>query len=276
MIRILSHACIIVAALNVSATFALPVRAGGSPLTGNATEWTQLANHAELVSIVSLEGKNFAVNAEALVNEVQQLATQIQTYQAILQNLEQIPDTFLAEAMEPVQQLHALMSEARSIASSGQELDEFLRSDLIANPLFDGEPLSDARLSERYDEWLDIWDSALEVGLKQVGLTLEDVRSEAQLLDQIGGQFSGVTGNLQALQVSNELASSVARQLVDLRALTATQAQQNAAAWGRVLADLDREESAQREADVMIQESIEAYEANDSHRTINEILGLGQ
>ncbi|WP_298937213.1 hypothetical protein [uncultured Ruegeria sp.] len=248
-----------------------------APSTLNAqgtTEFTQMLNNYKLARIVNLEGKNLAINAKSLSNDIQQLATQIQTYEAILQNLEQIPETLLDESMEPVQDLYALMSEARAIAASGKDLDEFLRSDLIKDPLFDGKPLSDARLSERYDEWVDTWDGALATGLGQVGLTLEDIGTEAEILDRINGQFPGVRGNLQALQVSNELSSSVARQLVDLRALTATQAQQNAVAWGRVLADLDRKESAQREGEVMIQESIEAYEANDNHRTIKEILEL--
>ncbi|WP_299800329.1 hypothetical protein [uncultured Ruegeria sp.] len=43
---------------------------------------------------------------------------------------------------------------------------------------------------------------------------------------------------------------------------------------GRLTAELDRKESAQREAELMIQEGIEAFEANDNHRTINEILEL--
>lgn len=267
--------CVAILAGTLSSTGPHSALAGGAAL-GNATEWTQLLNNAELVSLVGLEGEQLALGAETLVNEIQQLQTQIQTYQAILRNLEHLPESFLQEAMQPVLELRAVMDEARSIAASAQSLDDFLRSDLITNPLFDGEPLSDARLSERYDEWLDVWDGALEVGLKQVGLTLDDVGTEAELLDQITGQFSGVQGNLQALQVGNQLSSSVARQLVDLRALTATQAQQNSAAWSRVLADLDRKESAQREADVQIQESIEAYEGVGEPRSVNEILGLGR
>ncbi|WP_299083379.1 hypothetical protein [uncultured Ruegeria sp.] len=242
----------------------------------NAKEWTQLANNFQLASIVALEGEHLAVNAKTLTNEIQQLATQIQTYQAILRNLDQLPDTVLTEAMEPVQRLHGVMAEARSVAADGQRLDEFLRSDLITDPLFDGQVLSDARLAERYDEWMKVWDGTLAAGLQQVGLTFEDIGSEAQLLDRISGRFSGVDGNLKALQVSNELSSSVARQLVDLRALTATQVQQNTVAWSRVLADLDRKESAQRETDVEIQESIDAYDGSSDHRSVNEILGLGR
>ncbi len=155
----------------------------------NAKEWTQLANHFELVSIVGLEGKNLAVNAETLANEIQQLATQIQTHQAILRNLDRMPDTVLTEAMEPVQRLHGVMAEARSVAADGQRLDEFLRSDLITDPLFDGQVLSDARLAERFDQWLEVWDGSLEAGLQQVGLTFEDIESEAQLLDQISNRL---------------------------------------------------------------------------------------
>ncbi len=110
-------------------------------------------------------------------------------------------------------------------------------------------------------------------GLQQVGLTFEDVESEAQLLDQISGGFSGMDGNLKPLQVSNEFSSSVARQLVELRTLTVIQAQQNTAASSRVLAYLDRKESVQQDTDVEIQESIEAYDGSSEHRSVNEILG---
>ena len=256
--------------------FTLPPAHAGGAVTGGATEWTQLANNVELASLVGVEGRNLGINTQALQNEVRQLATQIQTYQAILRNLERLPENYLQEALGPVQKLHQIMGQSRAIASSGATLDRFLRSDLITNPLFEGEGLKDARLSERYDEWLDVWDGSLEVGLRQVGLTFEDVESEAQLLDQINGQFSGVDGHLKALQVSNELTGSVARQLVDLRALNATQAQQNTAAWSRVLADLDRREAAQRKSDVLIQETIESYEGEGDRRTIHDILGIGQ
>ncbi|WP_299082932.1 hypothetical protein [uncultured Ruegeria sp.] len=265
-----------VLAITAGLALSAPSSLHAGPQPGGATEFTQLLNHIELASIVGLEGETLATNAESLSNQIQQLATQIQTYEAILQNLEQIPDTLLDESMAPVQDLYALMTEARAIAASGKDLDKFLRSDLIKDPLFEGKSLSDARLAERYDKWVDTWDGALKTGLGQVGLSLEDIGTEAKLLDRINGQFPGVQGHLQALQVSNELSSSAARQMVDLRALTATQAQQNAVAWGRVLDDLDRKESAQREGEVMIQESIEAYEANDNHRTINEILELGK
>ncbi len=45
---------------------------------------------------------------------------------------------------------------------------------------------------------------------------------------------------------------------------------------GRLTAELDRNERAQREGELMIQESIEAYRANDNYRTINDILELGK
>ncbi len=259
-----------------SATSApLPAAAGGAA-TGGATEWTQLANNFELASLVGVEGRNLGINTQSLLNEVRQLATQIQTYQAILQNLERLPENYLQEALGPVRELHRIMGQARAIAASGETLDQFLRSDLITNPLFEGEGLEDAQISERYDAWLGVWDGALEVGLRQVGLTLDDVTSEAQLLDRINGQFGGVDGHLKALQISNELTGSVARQLVDLRALNATQAQQNTAAWSRVLADLDRKEAAQRKTDVLIRETIESYEGESDRRTIHDILGIGQ
>jgi P-type conjugative transfer protein TrbJ len=249
---------------------------GGGPVTGGASEWTQLLNNVELGKLVGLETQALQTSGNILSAEIQQVKTQIETYQTVLRNLEKVSDNYLAEAMEPVEKLRGLMAETNAIVKSGKSIDEFLRSGLISDPLFKKEPLDEAKLSERYDEWVSSWESSVDVGLQKIGLTLEDVATEGDLLDKISARFGGEEGHMQVLQASNELSASLGRQMNDLRALTATQAQQSTVAWGRVLGEMDAKEASDRELEVEINQSLDSIDKSKSgHRSIHEILRLG-
>ena len=165
----------------------------------------------------------------------------------------------------------------QGLAKDGASLDRFLRSDLIRDPLFRREALNEARLAERYDTWQQQWAGAVETALRNADLTLDDVGEEAALIDTISTRLGAEGGHMQALQVGNELSASLARQMNQLRSLTATQAQQTSVAWGRILADMDRKEAAQRQHEVEIKETLDGFKAQqDQFRPIHEILGIGQ
>jgi P-type conjugative transfer protein TrbJ len=63
---------VVVLATALAITLPLPARAGG--VTGEATEWTQLANNTELISLV---GKS-AEQVNNQITQISQLAEQIQ------------------------------------------------------------------------------------------------------------------------------------------------------------------------------------------------------
>lgn len=255
---------------------AAPPAAGGA-VTGGSTEWTQLLNNVQLVNLVGVEGQNLAKNAQILTAELNQLRTQINTYQTILRNTAKLSDSFLRQAMEPLTKLQGISSEVQGLAKDGASLDRFLRSDLMQDPLFQREVLNEARLAERYDAWQQQWAGAVETALRNSDLTLDDVADEAALIDTISRRVGSEGGHMQALQVANELSGSLARQMNQLRSLTATQAQQTSVAWGRILADMDRREAAQRQHEVEIKETLDGFKAQeDQFRPIHEILGIGQ
>ena len=254
---------------------AIPGHAGTVAGFGGATEWTQLLNNAQLGSLVSLEGSSLAQMAQNVSANLEQVRTLTQTYQAVMQNTQSLPDSFKDKAMEPILQMRTILEEASAVARSGRSLDVFLRSDAITDPLYDDTPLESARLSEKYDEWLTTWNGALESGLRQAGLTFEDVGSDAALIDAIQGRIGTEQGHMQALQVANELAGTAATQLADLRMLTASQLQQNSVAWGRVMSEQDDREAARREGDQALKQSIENVEMQrGTERGVQEILGL--
>ncbi len=247
--------------------------AGG--LTGKATEWTQRLNNAELAVIASLEGQILSTETESLTAQLEQLRTQILSFEIMRRNIAKLPDRHVAAAIEPVLKLRRIADSTGGIVQSGTELDRFLRSDLVTDPLFDRRGLDRAAVAESYTEWNDRWHASLETGLRQSGLTLEDVETEARLLDRITGQFSTEDGQMQVLQGANDIAASMARQINDLRRITATQSETVSVAWSRVLNDMDSREAAERLHEREVHETIESLRNAPPGRTMNELFGIG-
>ena len=254
-------------------TVSEPASAG--PAAGDAKEWTQRLNNTELGKIVGLEGEILDKETNSLEAQLEQLTTELKAYEIMVRNITSLPEALRREAMKAVSRLRNIAQQAGSIAHSGLKLDQFLRSDLITDPLFERAGLDRAKISERYSDWQGKWQSALRTNLENLGLTMKDVSDEARFVDQLSKKFGKEKGQLQALQGANKMASSVARQLNSLRMITSSQAEQNAVAWGRVMQDLDRKEAAQRLHERQVHETLESLQGQKGHRTMQEIFGFG-
>ncbi|WP_170565620.1 hypothetical protein [Ruegeria atlantica] len=252
-----------------------PASAGPGGL-GTATEWTQRLNNVELGTIAGLEARILSTGTEQLLTEVEQLATQIRTYEIMLRNVRNLPEQHLRAAMAPILRLREIGAEAGAIAQAGHALDSFLRSDLITDPLFDRTGLERANVAARYDDWQARWQASLKAGLGTAGATLTDVENEAELIDLVTARFGSEAGQMQVLQGANQIAASLARQMNGLRAITATQAEQTSLAWGRVLADMDREEALRRRHEREVHETLESLERVAPGPSLNEIFRIGE
>lgn len=215
-------------------------------VTGEATEWTQIANNAELVALVGKETQNVALNSEQLLTQVETLKTQLLSYQNMLQNTLNLPETIWRDVEGSLQELHSVMSEAKSLASDGGQLDQVLKSKLFLDPLFEASGLSKGEFAGRYDKWTELSNSALSATLAASRMTIEDVKTEAQALTRIQDQGKSVKGQVEAIQVGNELAASVAHQLTKLRSITAAQNEQTSVFQARWLGQMDAEEANKR------------------------------
>ena len=254
------------------AASAVPALSGG--LDGKATEWTQLLNNAELGRILSIETESLSVDTRSLQAELRQVQTQLRALGIMRRNIRRLPSQHLGNVIEPVLRLSRISGEAGSIARSGAEIDGFLRSDLVTDPLYDRRGLDRARTGESYTEWNERWQAAMETNLRQTGMTVEDVANEASLIDAIQSRFGTEEGQLQVLQGANQIAASLARQMNDLRRITATQSEQVSIAWGRRLAEMDRREALEREHEREMLETIQSLESSPQGRTLNDIFGV--
>ena len=250
------------------------VLAGG--LTGAATEWTQLLNNAELGKILSIESRSLHTETRSLAAETRQLQTQLQALEIMRRNVRVLPDHAIGNVIEPVTRLNRIARQAGGLAIDGRNLDTFLRSDLIRDPRYDRRGLDRANLSASYDAWTTQWNGSMETNLRQSGFTLEDVETEARLIDRIQSRMGTEEGQMQVLQGGNLVAASMARQLNDLRRITATQSEQTSIAWGRQLDAMDRREAAERERQREIEQSRERLRNAPRGRSLNEIWRVGE
>ena len=248
--------------------------AGG--LTGMATEWTQLLNNAELGRLLSVETRSLHTETQSLAAETEQLRTQLQALEIMRRNVKRLPDHSLGNVIEPVVRLGRVARQAGGLAIDGRNLDTFLRSDLIKDPLYDRRTLDRANLAESYDGWTTQWNASMETNLRQSGFTLDDVETEARLIDTVQSRLGTEEGQMQVLQGSNLLAASMARQMNDLRRITATQAEQTSIAWARRLDEMDRREAAERAHDMDVEESLERLRNRQDGRSLNELFRVGE
>ena len=248
----------------------------GGGLGGNATEWTQLLNNAELARILSVESESLATETESLAAETRQLQTQLQALEIMRRNVRVLPDRHVGDVVAPVLRLRRIAGQAGSLAADGSGLDAFLRSDMVTDPLYDRRGLERARLSESYDGWSGRWRASMETNLRQSGLTLEDVETEAGIIDRIQARMGTEAGQMQVLQGGNLVAASMARQLNDLRRIAATQSEQTSVAWARRLDEMDRREAAAREHLRETGEARARLRNAPDGPTLNELFRVGE
>lgn len=253
-----------------------PFAAVAGGLTGAATEWTQLANNAELGRLLGIETRSLATETKSLAVETRQLETELQALEIMRRNVKKLPGRHVGNVIEPILRLRRIAGEAGSIAVDGRSLDAFLRSDLVTDPLYDRRGLDRADLSASYDDWSARWGSSMETNLRQTGMTLEDVETEARLIDRIQSRMGTEEGQMQVLQGGNLVAASMARQLNDLRRITATQSEQTSIAWARRLEEMDRREAAERAHETEIEETRGRLQNQGDGRSLNEMFGVGQ
>ena len=103
--------------------FALPASASAGGVTGEATEWTQLANNTELISLV---GKS-AEQVNNQITQISQLAEQIQNqiniYNNMLQNTAQLPNHIWGQVESDLKSLQNVVEHIVGIFKSHRNAD---------------------------------------------------------------------------------------------------------------------------------------------------------
>lgn len=213
----------ICAALAIVAAIALPASGIAGGVTGEATEFTQLANNAELVSLV---GKS-AEQVNNQITQINQLAEQIQNqlriYENMLQNTAQLPDHVWGQVESDLNRLQSIVGQGQGIAFSLGNIDDQLQQRFQSYAEMKSKLPDEASFSATYQGWSDTNRDTIAGTLKAANLTAEQFSSEESTMSSLRSMSESADGQMKALQVGHEIATQEVAQIQKLRGLVSQQ-----------------------------------------------------
>ena len=210
---------------------AAPLCAGAAPaaniVTGIASEATQLLNYAQLFQQALTLGEQLRAMTDAL-----NLARQ---------NVAQLRSGW-SGATQDLVRLQALVSQGNNLAYTAQNLDTAFAARYAGYAQYATQRLGPSGMAAKYDQWSRETRDSAKSALRVAGLQSEELATEADTVSALERAGSTVDGQLQAIQVGQQIAVEQVRQTQKLRQLIMTQMQLEAdyRATAQDRADLQR------------------------------------
>nr|WP_172691384.1 P-type conjugative transfer protein TrbJ [Agrobacterium vitis]ASK49764.1 DeoR/GlpR transcriptional regulator [Agrobacterium vitis] len=201
----------------------LPASALAGGVTGQATEWTQLANNTELISLV---GKS-AEQVNNQITQINQLAEQIQNqlniYRNMLQNTAQLPDHIWGQVENDLKNLQNVVNEGQGIAFSMGNVEDVMKQRFQSFAETKSNLPDGASFSTTYQNWSDTNRDTIAGTLKAANLTSEQFSSEESTMSSLRSMSESADGQMKALQVGHQIAAQQVAQMQKLRGLVSQQ-----------------------------------------------------
>jgi P-type conjugative transfer protein TrbJ len=198
-----------------------PAFAGSA--TGAATEWTQLANNAQLVDLLKSSG----LQVDNQLTQISQLAEQIQNqlniYENMLQNTAQLPDHIWGQVESDLNQLRSIVDQGQSISFSMGSADDVLKQRFQSYADLQTAAANGTDLSSNYARWSDTNRDTIASTLKAASLTADQFDSEEDTMGSLRNMSESADGQMKALQVGHEIAAQQVAQMQKLRGLVSQQ-----------------------------------------------------
>ena len=207
----------------LAASLMAPGPASAGAATGNATEWTQLLNNAELVGLTGQSAEQISNQVTQIGQLAEQIQNQLNIYENMLQNTLQLPDHVWGQAEADLRRLQQLVARGQGIAFSAANIDDVLKQRFksfgeFKTGLENGETFSDS-----YQSWSDTNRETIAATLRAAGLTSEQFGTEEATMAQLRTMSETSVGQMQALQVGHEIAAQQVEQAQKLRGLVSQQ-----------------------------------------------------
>lgn len=212
-------ATVVIAAFVTGAS--TPAFAGSA--TGAATEWTQLANNAQLVDLLKSSG----LQVDNQLTQISQLAEQIQNqlniYENMLQNTAQLPDHIWGQVENDLNRLRDIIDQGQSISFSMGSADDVLKQRFQSYADLQTAAANGTDLSSNYARWSDTNRDTIASTLKAASLTADQFDSEEDTMGSLRNMSESADGQMKALQVGHEIAAQQVAQMQKLRGLVSQQ-----------------------------------------------------
>ncbi|CAN7676337.1 P-type conjugative transfer protein TrbJ [Pararhizobium sp. LjRoot255] len=213
---------VLTAALIATAAMLPDISVAGG-VTGEATEFTQLANNAELIKLLESSG----VQVENQVKQISQLAEQIQNqlsiYENMLQNTAQLPNHIWGQVEGDLKKLQGVVSQGEGIAFSMGNVDDVLKQRFQSYADFKSNLPTGETFSSSYQSWSDTNRDTIAGTLKAANLTADQFSSEESTMTSLRSMSENADGQMKALQVGHQIAAQQVAQMQKLRGLVSQQ-----------------------------------------------------
>lgn len=190
---------------------------------GGATEWTQLLNNGELISLVGQSGEQITNQITQITQLAEQIQNQLNIYKNMLQNTARLPKHIWGQIESDLGQLRDIVAQGQGIAFSMGTADDLLKqrfksfADLRAN-------LPNAEsFSAIYQTWSETNRDTIAGTLKAASLTADQFDNEEDTMNELRSMSQTADGQMKALQVGHQIASQQVGQMQKLRGLVSQQ-----------------------------------------------------
>ena len=187
-----------------------------------ATMWTQLLQQGD--------------QARQLATQLQERATQLQQYANMVQNTVALPQQTWAMAQSEVIRVRNLSNAASLLSGNAGDMTARLNS----ASGYAGQASNLADVGSRLGTWQQTIGNNVTTLGRTLGLQDSQQQTNAALIERMQAQSGSATGQMQAIQAGNQLASATAGQLMQIQATLAATAQMQA---GNAVVAADRRAS---------------------------------
>ncbi|MFQ6242491.1 P-type conjugative transfer protein TrbJ [Sinorhizobium meliloti] len=209
------------AAFVVATGDAKPAEAGTA--TGAATEWTQVLNNGELVALVGKSGEQIQNQLTQISQLAQQIETQLNIYQNLLQNTATLPSHMWGQVESDLNQLRSIVDQGQSISFSMGNADDILQQRFQSYSNLKTNLPDNASFATTYQSWSDTNRDTIASTLKAASLTAEQFDSEEGTISSLRSMSETADGQMKALQVGHQIAAQQVAQVQKLRGLVSQQ-----------------------------------------------------
>lgn len=214
--RIAAAALIATGMFNVS-----PALSGG--VTGQATEWTQLLNNGELITMVGKSTEQINNQITQISQLAEQIQNQIRIYENMLQNTMQLPNHIWGQVESDLNRLRDIAAQGQGIAFSMANADDVLKQRFQSFADFKTGLANGESFSSSYQNWSTTNRDTIAGTLKAAGLTADQFTSEESTMSSLRSMSESADGQMKALQVGHEIAAQQVAQFQKLRGLVSQQ-----------------------------------------------------
>jgi P-type conjugative transfer protein TrbJ len=176
-----------------------PTQSDGGVIAGVATEWTQILNHVQLI--------------QSYIRQGLQLANELKHYQLALKESLVQPNQVFGVIQQDLGQLAQLVQGGRALAYSMANLDAQFRN------TFTGYGFRTQGYYQDYQKWSQTSLDTTLNSLKAAGFHGQQLQTQQAILAALRAQSTGAGGEVQAIEVGNQIAEQQVEQLMALRQL---------------------------------------------------------